>query len=205
MRTTTGSVHSHPTAPTTPTYPPSVPLSVYRELATELQTVQAKLDQLTTQNQHLVQENQLLRQEIIKAVQYLLQLQKVVEPQGTSNTPSDRQVPHSATDVKHPTKPKAAEALPRQQVSRPRPQAKPEVKASNSPRSDVSLPVMEMIPPMAEPVLVQEQEVRFYRATEPEAKEMNIWWLLLSILLIMLTAFSAGYLIVRPMFENQSR
>ncbi len=58
MRTTTGSVHSYPTQPTTPAYPPSVPLSVYRELATELQTVQTKLDKVTTKNQQLAQENQ---------------------------------------------------------------------------------------------------------------------------------------------------
>ncbi len=204
MRTTTGSVHSYPTQPTTPAYPPSVPLSVYRELATELQTVQTKLDKVTTKNQQLAQENQQLRQEIIKVVQSLLHLQKLVDPKVTSNTPSDRQVPHSATDVKHSAKAPIPEARPRQQVSHPRQPVTPPVPPS-VPRPDVVLPMMDIIPPMPEPVFIEEQEVRSYASTEPETKEMSIWWLLITVLLIMLTAFSAGYLIVRPMFEHQSR
>ncbi len=66
MRTTIGSVHRNSPTPTTQAYPPSVPLSVYRELSTELQAAQARLNALTTQNQQLAKENQLLRQEITK-------------------------------------------------------------------------------------------------------------------------------------------
>ncbi|MCM0591312.1 MAG: hypothetical protein HEQ35_20635 [Gloeotrichia echinulata IR180] len=205
MRTTTGYVHTKPTAPTTPVYPPSVPLSVYRELATELQTVQAKLDTVTAKNQQLAQENQLLRQEITKVVQSLLHLQKLVDPQVTSATPGDRQVPHSATDIKHPTQPPIPQARPRQQVSRPRPVGTKEAQTSKSPRSEFSVSVKEIISPMPEPVFVEEQQVRSYPSTEPKTKEISIWWLLITTLLIMLTAFSAGYLIVRPMFEHQNR
>ncbi|MGH7997906.1 MAG: hypothetical protein ACREPR_00340, partial [Brasilonema sp.] len=69
MRTITNSVHNSTPAANTQTCSPSVPLSVYRDLATELQGVQAKLDALNAQNQHIMQENQLLRQEIAKAVE----------------------------------------------------------------------------------------------------------------------------------------
>ena len=38
-----------------PTYPAAVPLYVYRELTTELQAVQSKLDVVTSHNHKLVQ------------------------------------------------------------------------------------------------------------------------------------------------------
>jgi hypothetical protein len=57
---------------------------------------------------------------------------------------------------------------------------------------------------MPEPVFIEEQEVRYYPPKKPEAKELSGWWLALTILLIMLTAFGTGYLIVRPLLENRS-
>jgi len=64
MRSSTTSGHKTPT--TTHTYSPSVPLSVYRELAAELQAAEAMLDSCNAQNQHLAKQNQQLRQEISK-------------------------------------------------------------------------------------------------------------------------------------------
>lgn len=62
-----------PSLPTPPhgigSYPPSVPLSVYRELAHELQETQAQLAALRTQNQQLVQQNQTLKQAIAQVFQ----------------------------------------------------------------------------------------------------------------------------------------
>lgn len=43
------------------TYSPSVPLSLYRELAVQLQAAEARLYSLSTQNQHLSQHNSTLR------------------------------------------------------------------------------------------------------------------------------------------------
>ncbi len=61
MRSTTT---SNKTPNTNYTYSPSVPISVYRELAAELQAAEALLDSLNAQNQHLAKHNQKLRQEI---------------------------------------------------------------------------------------------------------------------------------------------
>jgi len=181
-------------------------MSVYRELAAELQTAQAQLDALTAKNQKLAQENQLLRQEIIKVVQSFLHLQKLVDaPTPPPATPSDRPAPHTSPDVKGATQPTAKEARPRQQVSRSRPPASPEVPSSKSDRSHVCVPVTEMMSSIPQTVFIEEQEVRYDRSTESEVKEVSGWWLLITILLIMLTAFSAGYLVVRPLFEHQSR
>jgi hypothetical protein len=186
-----------------------VPLSVYRELAAELQTAEARLDLLTAKNQQLSQENQLLRQEITKVVQSFLHLQKLVDTQvvpAASSTSSDRPAPHSAPDAKATTKHPVAAASPRQQAPRPpQPPTVPKVVKGKKPPVEFSVPVVEMVSPMPEPVFIEEQEVRYYSPTEPESKEISGWWLVISILLIMITAFGAGYLVVRPLFEHQNR
>lgn len=201
MRTTTGSVHSNPAKPNQ-TYPPSVPMYVYRELAAELQATQAKLDALTAKNQQLVQDNQLLRQEITKVVQSFLHLQKLVDP---SVTPSPHPTQRSAAEVKNPTHYPSPEAHPRQQVSRSRQPVVPEVANSKNHHANFSVPIAEITSPMPETVLIEEQQVSYYPSTQTEIKEFSGWWLAITILLIMLTAFAAGYLIVRPLFEHQSR
>ena len=52
-------------------YSPSIPISIYREVTAELQTVQSQLQTLKTQNQQLTQQNQQLRQELENVVQEL--------------------------------------------------------------------------------------------------------------------------------------
>jgi hypothetical protein len=58
-------------------YSPSVPISVYRELASQLQETQVQLDQIRSQNQQLLQQNHHLKQEaqqVILSTQRLQQL-----------------------------------------------------------------------------------------------------------------------------------
>ncbi|MEH2168267.1 MAG: hypothetical protein V7K41_16765 [Nostoc sp.] len=202
MRTTIGSVHRNSPTPTTQAYPPSVPLSVYRELSTELQAVQARLNALTIQNQQLAQENQLLRQEITKVVESFSRLQNFVD---SHTTPSYHQANQASGDVKNAAKQPVTQARPPQQVSRSRPSVVPKTPCEKSRRQDFSTPVMEMNFPIPEPVFIEEQQVSYYSTTEPDVKELNGWWLIITILLIMLTAFSAGYFVVRPLFEHQKR
>lgn len=59
---------------------PSVPISLYREVASELQTTQTSLQSLKTQNQELTQKNQQLRLEIERVVQSALHLRQVADP-----------------------------------------------------------------------------------------------------------------------------
>ncbi|MEA5506620.1 hypothetical protein VB735_26670 [Halotia wernerae UHCC 0503] len=204
MRTTTGSVHRNLSKSGSPTYPPSVPISVYRELAAELQATQARLDALTGRNQQIVQENQLLRQEITKVVQSFLHLQNLVGSPATSNY---HQTPRASANNQ------ATEARPPQQVSRSRQPVVParvapvtaEVPSHKNRPSGFSVPVGEINPPIPETVYIEEQEVSYYPPKHQETKEFSGWWLAITILLIMFTAFGAGYLIVRPLFQHQSR
>ncbi|PSO66582.1 MAG: hypothetical protein BRC40_08480 [Cyanobacteria bacterium QH_8_48_120] len=72
------SSQNHNSSTESSTYRPSVPISLYRELATELQTTQAQLDSLKEENQQLLQQNQQLRQEIEKVLQSTQQLHEIV-------------------------------------------------------------------------------------------------------------------------------
>ncbi|NJL47915.1 MAG: hypothetical protein HC929_11055 [Leptolyngbyaceae cyanobacterium SM2_5_2] len=72
-----------PAAPTAWPQPtrqaPSVPISVYRELATELKATQALVESLTQQNQQLGQQNQVLRKEMLRFAESAAQLKQAVE------------------------------------------------------------------------------------------------------------------------------
>lgn len=189
MRTSTGSIPSHTSYSTQPAYSPSVPLSVYRDLAGELQAAEAMLDAITAQNQQLVQENQLLRQEITKAVQSFLHLQKLVDPATASHNQNSR----ASVKTENQTKSTPVNQTPPQRVTSLYSQSK-EVQ-----------PIVEMIRNIPEPIFIEEEEVRYYPHNESEPKEVNAWSLVIAILLIVLTAFGVGYLIVRPFFEHQTR
>ncbi|MDH6060170.1 hypothetical protein NWP17_06925 [Chrysosporum bergii ANA360D] len=186
MQTTASSIHQHPAKPPQPqTYSPSVPLYVYRELATELKLTQAKLDVLTSQNHQLEEENQLLREEISKVIQSVLHLQKLIDssPQRKHN-----QVNHVTHQIKTPP-----------QESSPR----PSVVKQTRPDPHFSAPQEINHPTMPETYLIEEEQVKYSPGREKEVKEFSGWWLAMTIVLIMLTAFGAGYLIVRPLFEHQ--
>ena len=57
---------------------PSVPISVYRELATELKATQAMVESLNQQNQQLSQQNQMLRQEMLSFAESADRLRQAV-------------------------------------------------------------------------------------------------------------------------------
>ncbi|HLO84388.1 MAG TPA: hypothetical protein VK203_05140 [Nostocaceae cyanobacterium] len=268
MRTPTGYGQ---TPPPNPSYSPSVPLHVYRELATQLQAVEAKLDVVTAHNQKLAQENQLLRHEIARVAQAMEQLQKLADSSSipytppkphpsaevnntppeppprpsteVRNTPPEPQPrpstevrnthpePRPTAEVKNPTKP------PRQGVLRPRSKTKSQVPPKQHRREEYletgvevnyqttprSRPheappskqrreeflvehTVEVAYPMSEAAYIEEEEIRYYPAPEEsELKELSSWWLLVMIVLIILTGFSAGYFFVRPFFQPQSR
>ena len=66
--------HAEPTQSAPTRYAPSVPMSVYRELAAELRANKAVIDSLNSRNQQLLEQNQRLKQEIHNVVQATLNL-----------------------------------------------------------------------------------------------------------------------------------
>ncbi|BBD57265.1 hypothetical protein NIES2109_00300 [Nostoc sp. HK-01] len=200
MRTTTAAVHSHSaTRPASQNHPSSVPLYVYRELAAELEATQAKVDALTAKNQQLTQENQFLRQEITKVLQSVANLQKLVDFRSPESKDSNSH-PRASGEVKNIAKQPKKEARPRSPSARTRP---PETSKTKR-RPDFSVPVVEISSHIPETIFIEEQAVNYYPSMEAKKKEINGWGLVITILLVMLTAFGAGYLIVRPLFAHQS-
>lgn len=196
MRTISDSFHSSTPVANTQAYSPSVPISVYRDLATELHSVQAKLGALSAQNQQLVQENQLLRQEIAKAVESVLRLQKLVDSQAKV---SSHQASQSIPDDKSQTKRPVIPVSPKEQVSPPRASS---AEPSPTPVFPREMKIPSSIP---EPVFIEEQEVSYYPYSESEPSQVKGWWLIIAILLIVVVGFGTGYLVVRPLLEKHNR
>lgn len=212
MKTSTAPNYSQP--PTN--YPPSVPLYVYRELTAELQAIQSKLDVVTNHNQKLAQENQQLRQEITKVIESCLELQRLVDvsapsspvaPQLNKEVKSLTQLQATINnnhEVTYTNKPKVTTAPPRQET---KPQKKAVIKNTHSQNhhrgADVS--GTDINATESQKVFIEEKKVRFSRPTMSNTKELSGWNLLITIVLIMITGFAAGYIIVRPLFQNHSQ
>jgi FtsZ-binding cell division protein ZapB len=200
-------------------YSPSVPISVYRELAAELQQAREMVDSLKSQNQQLVKQNQQLQQQVEKVVQSAQHLQQIVASFGPGN---DAEMPR-------PQPPIAPEArIPRPQPSiapeprtpRPQPAIAPEPRsAAPSPPSPppraASIPDDFAPPPQnpeaapspyRETVVIEQEDSRSRRSLSSDSPgEINGWVLVIAILLVVLTAFGTGLIVVRMMFNNNSR
>ncbi|MEM9808677.1 MAG: hypothetical protein AAF959_25750 [Cyanobacteria bacterium P01_D01_bin.56] len=163
-------------------YSPSVPVSVYRELAAELQATKAMVDSLSAQNNHLHQQNHLLRQNIHQMVQVALQLGHhagVAHPAEAEMTysvpPTDFQGAYQPMNLE-PQEMMQAEPIPPQ---RPR-------------KAEISKLVTE-----------QSGENRRYHLESSASGSMSTLWLIVSIAIIILTAFGAGFLIMRPLISDR--
>jgi len=160
-------------------YAPSVPISVYRELATEMQASKTKVEFLEAQNQELIRQNQQLQQEIQKLVASAIYLQ---------------QVANSFEPVTSPPIVQKREPVP------------PPFDAAQGPPTATEFPPA---PPEApapkDKILLAEQEEGRYRRPEPPsgATDVSGIWLAVAIFLIAIFAFGASFLIVRPLLERR--
>jgi hypothetical protein len=168
-----------------PSYPPSVPLSVYRQLANELQAAQGKINQLGVTNQQISQENQVLRQEISKVLESVNKLQSLLDASTRDNLP-----------------PQVAVNTPRQNPKTVEKRVNYEVPPILRSRKPQPAPNYQ---PMSPTYYIEEQEVSYNYQSQSDAAEFTGWRLLIAIFLIIITAFGAGYLFVRPLLELRSR
>ena len=147
------------------TYAPSVPVSVYKELTTELHASKALAEVLNAQNQQLLRQNQQLQQELDKAIESVLYWRQ------------------AANSQKNP----------------PRPLPNGEITSRKSPeKSSPFLPKTAKLPEIIE------QEPGRYRHQPPEkVSEISGWSLAVAIVLIVVTAFGAGYFMMRPIVRSR--
>ncbi|MEL6163241.1 MAG: hypothetical protein AAFR37_05590 [Cyanobacteria bacterium J06628_3] len=200
MRTFTDSVYKQKSATANQAYSASVPLSVYRELAAELQATQAAIHQLNQQNEHLAQENNLLRQEIAKTVNAVMHLQNAVN--YSTNTAYNNTLNTSVNQVV------SSENKEKRHVSGNRKHKHQNVppKRVKHPRSSTVLHhAAEYFEPMPEPVFIEEEQANYYYEDESEFSQVSGWWLIFAIIMIIAMGFGAGYVVVRPLLENHTR
>lgn len=186
---------------------PSVPISVYRELATELKTTQALVDSLTKQNQYLSQQNQFLRQEVLKFADSAAHLKQVVDPSlGAGNSPN-AYAPQPITVVDSPYAAGPATNAPGlvlgrvsqltsqfSQMLAPKAKAEKDLSKAQFPR-----------PKRPQPrVLYTEERLGAPRPGQHRERQSDLsgLWLATTILLIVISAFGAGFLIMKPLLNN---
>jgi len=200
MRTFTDSAYQQPAATANQAYSASVPLSVYRELAAELQATQAAIHQLNQQNEHLAQENHVLRQEIAKTVNAVIHLQNAVNYSAntaynnTVNTSVNQTLSSETREKRHVSgnKQYKHQNVPPKRAKRPRP-------------SPVPHQVTEYFEPLPEPVFIEEEQASYYYEDESQLSQVSGWWLIFAIITIIVMGFGAGYVVVRPLLENHTR
>ncbi|MGB5966752.1 MAG: hypothetical protein WBG70_00355 [Spirulinaceae cyanobacterium] len=172
-------------------YRPSVPITVYRQLAAELQSTQSQLGSLKAQNQQLVQQNQQLRQEVDKLLHSARDVQHLLSSlDGSSYTGANFAAPVISAQTPQP-----------QSFTDQIPAAPPLPSIDTPPR-----PYLPETPPeVPEQLIVEVPESKPRRSSQPESSsDVSGWLLILAIILIVLTAFSMGFLIVRPLLNGDS-
>ena len=181
-------------------YSPSVPISLYREVTAELQAAQAMLDSLKTHNQQLVQQNQQLRREVETVVQVSQQLQQVVNSAQSVTQTGMPQMPSVKFNfsVQPPPPPpvtsqtNSAVPQPPQTVAFPFPLPEPEPTAASMPQ------------PLPEKLFTEVPETPYrVRPQIKKTSDLSGLWLAIAIFLIVIAAFGAGYLVVRPLLMKK--
>lgn len=144
-------------------YAPSVPVSVYKELAIQLQASKALSEALNAQNQQLLRQNNQLQQELDKAIESVLYWRQI-------NKAPNRPFSQMQT-VNH-----------------------------NSPPSPAgSLPFLPKQAKAAFPEITELEQGRYRRYPPERVADISSRSLAIALVLIMVTAFGAGYLMMRPL------
>jgi hypothetical protein len=162
---------------------PSVPISVYRELAAELQATRAMVDSLNAKNQELTVHNQRLKQEIQRFVQSAMHLQVLVEPTQVPVSPQSGNIPGN---------------IPGNVPGNVR-------RGKTQHQTPASLPTLEEAA-TASMIAAQLRSTDEAEVIDTELesqpprpkKDGGGLWLMFIVMVIMVTAFGAGFLVVRP-------
>ncbi|MEB3357326.1 MAG: hypothetical protein VKK04_11420 [Synechococcales bacterium] len=203
--------------------PSSVPISVYRELAAELKNTKILLEAVTAQNQQLLTQNQQLRHEaeqILAATQSLRHLMQadvappVLTPDTSGavavdgvdgNSAKTSQLEADLSPDGTAPKPQAladeelAAALNR--VFAAQPGQPPISEASQSRTEAIATPPGQAIPKISH---TEQSGGRIGASAQASGapREMSNLWLVLTVIVVIITAFGAGFLMVLPFIQQ---
>lgn len=214
-------------------YQASVPISVYRELAAELQRTQAQLSTVQLQNEQLSKHNQLLIKEFEAITQSAQRIQLIMAQSTSSATKLSEVVANirSTSQAQTIAQSQAQAQAVAQTVARSL--AQPQTPIQSQPSNQNShtmqevanrnaasaMPMFEVdaftqseaiftsnLKPKKQPKTSTHQEIvsGLDRQDASQAGSMNGWWLALTIVLIVGTSFGAGYFLMRPFINNNA-
>lgn len=190
---------THPgqsTPATTNAYAPAVPISVYRQLAAELQATRVMLDSLNAHNQQLVQQNQLLRRELDKIVQSALYLKQIVDSSPDGWSEAGYTHPEIRNQSGYPTgtpRPMSWGPSPMSGVNSSGPGVAPNALRNLEPSGGV----------LPDRIVREQAEGRYRQRSQPDSTTVNGWLYTLLIVLIVISAFGAGFLVIRSFTSNR--
>jgi len=168
----------------------SVPISIYRELAAELQATRVMLESLNNQNQQLYEQNQQLRREIEKVVHSAIYLKQVADASVPGIRQADFIHPEMRSESTDISYLRQLNKLPQQNLGGNPPTLGVEAFDDGEP----------LMPIFQEKLVTEQAQGRYRRNSNLDRNaEINGWWLTLAIVLIVVTAFGAGYLFMRPL------
>ncbi|MEO0988686.1 MAG: hypothetical protein AAFY20_24585 [Cyanobacteria bacterium J06639_14] len=191
-------------------YAPSVPISVYRELAAELKVTQSTVEALTRQNHQLVRQNKLLRNEIQRFVQAAEQLghfagvvpqeSPIVVRQNLTMAPPVQEPPVAQPLPEPPMEP---ESLPLEEAI----PVAPEVTAfppngAIVPHPERDRPKSSHPEPSKQRLFTEQPEETRPLSKLSSRRDLSNLWLATTIMLVIFTAFGAGFLIMRPLLRR---
>lgn len=167
-------------------HPATVPLSIYRELSAELQATKAMLDSLNTQNQQLTRQNQQFRHEIERLMQVSINLQQIAGLPSASWAQPSEMAPPSAPPLE------VLDGVPVQLRQTKGPAGKTPAQTP---------PLVETQPLVEE--RYETEPVRPQRIQPQGGRDLSGLWLWLTVLVIIVTAFGAGFMVVRPLLPQR--
>lgn len=177
-------------APSQPNLPnaPSVPISIYKELAAELQATRAMIESLNSRNQKLVQQNQMIRQEVERVVQASFNLQQIVD----FTTPPENGLNQTIADLSANSNSAHANSA-----------------QANMERSPQNSLVMENDPlQFSQGVRVPfnglfTEEPSRPQSIQKESKNLGNMGIFLTVLIVVLTAFGLGFVAVKHLLPSR--
>ena len=184
----------------------SVPISLYRELCDELRHKTQELEVADHKNQRLVVQNQQLRQELQHLVQRVMQTQQAVT-QMTAEFPSQ-----AASQAAIALPAESSTPLPPNLSTAPFParrQAMRSVRDHSGPPNAVPSVVNTVAPSAvpsaiaAGPPATAPLTTRLWHQTNSFTQDLQGWKMAVMMGLIVLSAFGAGFLIMRPFMAKQ--
>lgn len=186
---------------------PSVPISVYKQLAGELNVAKSEMAALKSENQQLRSNNQKLQQQVHQVIQATEHLKQMVNRydfgmEGYQQlTPPEPQAPLVRSETP------LFELAPQPPAPEPQPQYSPQ--QPSTPQNGAQKPPVNPASPQKsqrkpKPKTIENLQPPNFASSEEVEGGVNGWVILFAAIAIVLTAFGAGYMVVLPLLNNNN-